>query len=240
MVVRSHAVGYADGTQLRWHTHDWHQLVYAASGALLVETHAGGWIVPPARAVWIPANVTHRLTARGRVQLRTLYVARHLRAASRPLGVIQVSPLLRELILCVVQRGTLDARSAPDDRLARVLRDQLHTIAVVPLELRVPTDHVAGMLAGLLRHDPGANLDDLALRVGASRRTLERRFHDQTGLSLGRWRQRLRLVHAIELMAEGRPVSEVGWAVGYASTSAFVTAFRRQLGTTPGRYFAPP
>lgn len=232
-------MGYADGTQLPWHAHAWHQLAYASRGALVVETDRGGWIVPPARAVWIPATVRHRLTARGRVQLRTLYISRRLRGASHPLRVVPVSPLLRELILCIVQRGALDARAAPDDRLARVLLDQLHTIDVMPLELRLPTDPVAATFAELLRHDPGADLDSLAARVGASRRTLERRFRDQTGMSLGRWRQRLQLVRAIELIAQGRSVSEVGVAVGYSSTSAFVTAFRRQLGTTPGRYFTP-
>lgn len=238
MIVRTHAVGYADGTQLPWHTHnDWHQLVYGSAGVLRVETRSGGWIVPPARGVWVPADVAHRLTARGKVHLRTVYVARHLSAATRSLGVIEITPLLRELILHIVQRSTLDARSAADDRLARVLLDQLQTIDVVPLDLRTPTDPVAAKVAAELHQDPGADLDNLTQRAGASRRTLERRFREQTGMSLGRWRQRLRQVRAIELMAGGCSVSEAGWTVGYASTSAFVTAFRQQLGTTPGRYF---
>lgn len=237
--MRTQAVGYADGTQLHWHAHDWHQLVYASSGVLLLETETGAWIVPPARAVWVPANVTHRLTARGKVQFRTVYVARRLRAASHPLGVVDVSPLLRELILHIVHRGTLEAASAADTRLARVLLDQLQAIDVVPLDLPTPADSVASEVATQLNHDPGADLDVLAHRVGASRRTLERRFREQTGMTLGRWRQRLQLVRAIELLASGTSVSETGWSVGYASTSAFVTAFRRQVGTTPGRYFAP-
>jgi AraC-like DNA-binding protein len=237
--MRTHAVGYADGTRLHWHEHDWHQLVYASAGVLVVETETAAWIVPPARAVWVPANVTHRLTARGKVQFRTVYVSRRLRAASHPLGVVDVSPLLRELILHIVHLGTLRAASAADTRLARVLLDQLQSIDVVPLELPHPADSVAAEVARQLQRDPGADLDALARRVGASRRTLERRFREHTGMSLGRWRQRLQLVRAIELLAAGGSVSETGWHVGYASTSAFVTAFRRQLGTTPGRYFAP-
>lgn len=238
-VVRTHAVGYADGTQLHWHAHDWHQLVYASAGVLLVETETGAWIVPPARAVWVPAGVTHRLTARGRVQLRTVYIARNVRAASPALGVVEVSPLLREVILYIVDRGMLDASSTADRRMAHVLLDQLNALAVAALDLRIPVESVAAEVATQLRHDPGADLDALARRVGASRRTIERRFREQTGLSLGRWRQRLQIVRSIELLAGGASVSEAGWAVGYASTSAFVTAFRRQLGTTPGRYFTP-
>jgi AraC-like DNA-binding protein/quercetin dioxygenase-like cupin family protein len=238
-IVRTHAVGYAEGTQLHWHAHDWHQLVYASSGVLLVETETGAWIVPPARAVWVPASVTHRLTARGKVQFRTVYVARDLRASSRPLGVVEVSPLLRELILHIVHRGMLYAASAADTRLADVLLDQLQAIDVVPLDLPTPADSIAADVAARLLHDPGADIDALAGQVGASRRTLERRFLEQTGMSLGRWRHRLQLLRSIELLAGGTSVSEAGWIVGYASTSAFVTAFRRQVGTTPGRYFDP-
>ncbi|HYN34684.1 MAG TPA: helix-turn-helix transcriptional regulator [Ilumatobacteraceae bacterium] len=238
LIMRTLAVGYADGTRLDWHRHNWHQLVYATSGVLRVDTRTGAWIVPPERGVWLPARVEHRLTARGRVQLRTVYVAAHLRAASRPLGVVNVSPLLRELILHVVQRGMLDARSASDDRLARFLLEQLRAVDVAPLDLRMPTDPAAAEVAALLREKPGTNLDSICRRVGAGRRTIERRFREQTGMTLGRWRQRLQLVRAIELIAEGRTVSESGVMVGYATTSAFITAFRHQLGTTPGRYFA--
>lgn len=231
-------MGYADGTRLDWHRHHWHQLVYATSGVLRVDTRSGSWIVPPERGVWLPAQVEHRLTARGRVQLRTIYVAAHLRSASRPLGVIDVSPLLRELILHVVQRGMLDARSASDDRFARVLLEQLRAVDVAPLDLRTPSDSAASEVAALLRDEPGADLELICRRVGAGRRTIERRFLEQTGTTLGRWRQRLQLVRAIELMAEGSTVSEAGATVGYSTTSAFITAFRHHLGTTPGRYFA--
>ncbi len=237
-LVRTHAVRYAAGTQLQWHSHDWHQLVYADSGVLLVETGDAAWIVPSTRAVWVPAGVRHRLTARGRVDLRTVYVARRLRGGPRSLGVIEVSRLLRELILHVVGRGMLDAGSKPDERLARVLLDQLETINVLHLDLPNVGDGLAAQAAVELRKDPGADLDALARGIGAGRRTLERRFQEQAGMCLGQWRRRLQLIVAIELLAEGRSVSETGWTVGYANTSAFVTAFRRQFGTTPGRYFA--
>ena len=63
-------------------------------------------------------------------------------------------------------------------------------------------------------------------------------FLRETGLTLGRWRRRLRFASALRLLAEGHAVTSVAVDVGYASPSAFVSAFRRELGTTPGRYFA--
>ena len=73
--------------------------------------------------------------------------------------------------------------------------------------------------------------------VGAGQRTLERLFWAQTGLSFGRWRQQLRLAHALKLLAVGQPVTAVALDVGYDSPSAFVSTFRRTFGKTPGRYF---
>jgi AraC-like DNA-binding protein len=62
-------------------------------------------------------------------------------------------------------------------------------------------------------------------------------FRAETGLSFGAWRQRARLLSALQLLAENESVTQTAIAVGYASTSAFVAAFRRALGNTPGQYF---
>ncbi|HEY3503784.1 MAG TPA: helix-turn-helix domain-containing protein [Actinocatenispora sp.] len=60
----------------------------------------------------------------------------------------------------------------------------------------------------------------------------------RTGLSFTDWRTRVRLSAALEHMAAGRSVAQVARRVGYATPSAFVAAFRRQTGRTPGDYFA--
>jgi AraC-like DNA-binding protein len=57
-------------------------------------------------------------------------------------------------------------------------------------------------------------------------------------MSFGKWRQQLRLLHAMRQLALGRPVTTVAFEVGYDSPSAFIAMFRSVLGTTPTRYFA--
>jgi len=81
----------------------------------------------------------------------------------------------------------------------------------------------------------GDSIDALARRYGASRRTLERLFRRQTGLSFGMWRQKARLLDSIRLLAEGKSVTEAAFDSGYAGVSAFVAAFKRTFGYTPGR-----
>src|SRR5678816_3398491 len=60
--------------EIDWHSHPRFQLVYAARGVMTVDTREATWVVPPQRAVWMPPQVEHRLTAKGVVQLRSLYV----------------------------------------------------------------------------------------------------------------------------------------------------------------------
>jgi hypothetical protein len=82
-----------------WHYHDVQQLVYPSRGVLAISTALGTWIVPPQRAVWIPAGVPHAHQAHGPVQMRTLAFPASLDppGLDRP-AVFGVSGLLREVI----------------------------------------------------------------------------------------------------------------------------------------------
>ena len=85
--------------------------------------------------------------------------------------------------------------------------------------------------------DDAGLIKSVARRVATSARTLERIFQEETGMTFGRWRQQLRLLQAMRLLAAGRPVTAVALEVGYESPSAFIAMFKRTLGTTPHRYF---
>jgi AraC-like DNA-binding protein len=239
-IIRTVAAGYASGALLPIHSHNSAQLVYATEGVMTVETEDGTWVVPSYRAVWIPPGVSHSILMSGRVEMRTLYLvpelARHMPTRC---FVLVVGPLLRELILHTIANRSL-RRDVPEHRrLAGVLCDQLRILPAIPLELPLPRDTRAQEVASRLRDEPSdsSSVDTIARRAGASRRTLERIFRKETGMSLGEWRQQARLLHAMRLLAHGAPVTSTALEVGYESTSAFIAAFSRVLGTTPGRYY---
>jgi AraC-like DNA-binding protein len=239
--VRSLAYDYPSGHRIPPHRHAEHQLVYATGGVMIVHTPEGSWVVPPHRGVWVPAGVEHAIEISGPVAMRTLYI---LPGVARSLvdrdacGVLAVPGLLRELILHVVTLGGLDRRVAAEGRLLAVLLDLLELRSSASLCLPEPRDPRAVRIAALLLRDPsGREPLSRVLPRGASRRTIERLFRAETGMSLGRWRQQRRLVHALKLLASGAAVTSVAFDVGYDSPSAFVAAFRRTFGTTPGRYF---
>jgi AraC-like DNA-binding protein/quercetin dioxygenase-like cupin family protein len=222
------------------HRHRRAQLIYAASGVLSVEAQDGVWIVPPERGVWIPAMKRHGLRAASDVELHNVYVEPALAVRfSAECAVVAITPLLRALIGEAV---AMPARYAADSRQARVLSLLLESIDVQPLPaltLPMPDDPRALRMALQVRSQPSVSLgpDQYADQTGASRRTIERLFRDQTGMPFGRWRQQALLIRALELLAIGTPVAHVASSLGYTEVAAFSSMFRRALGASPSRYF---
>jgi AraC-like DNA-binding protein len=234
------AVSLRGGARIPRHRHDVAQLVYAASGVMTVTTPDGSWVVPSLRAVWVPPFVEHAIRMMGDVEMRTVYLSRALAATlPRACCVVQVTPLLRELVLRAVTFGAAYAPKGPEARAAAVLVDEIRGAAVAPLHLPRPADPRALRVVRALEAQPGdpRPLSGWARIAGASPRTLARVFRRETGLGFGAWRQQLRLLRALERLALGDAVTQVALDLGYDSPSAFIAMFRRTLGTSPGRYF---
>lgn len=228
-----------DGALIPWHRHDHAQLVFGASGLMRIESTDGAWIVPPARAVWVPAAVEHQVTFVGQVAMQTLYVmADAVPWMPAECCVMEVPPLLRELVRAAMAISPGYPVDGPDGRLIAVLLDQLRLEPLVQLHLPLPTDRRLRAVTDALVADPAdpRSLEDHARRAGASARTLARRFFAETGLTFGAWRQQLRLHEALARLSQGEPVTSVAFAVGYDSPSAFIAMFRKALGDTPGRF----
>jgi AraC-like DNA-binding protein/mannose-6-phosphate isomerase-like protein (cupin superfamily) len=232
---------YASGYEIPRHRHAKSQVVYARAGVMTVSTAEGTWVVPPQRAVWVPARTEHEIRMSGNVEMRTLYLDA-LAARELPIHccVLNVGTLLRELILSGVDLPQLYALGGPEERLVLVLLDEIRAMQVAPLHLPQPRDPRLLKIATALGRDPadGRDLEQWSRAVAASPRTLARLFRRETGLTFGRWRQQLRLLRALEWLAGGRSVTDIALSLGYDSTSAFVAMFRRNLGHTPGRYFS--
>lgn len=240
--VRTLGITVPPGYRIPSHAHEWPQLVYAVHGVISVTSGAAQWVVPPMRALWIGAGVEHALHMRGRVEMRTIYFRPDMAPKmGSPCCVIEVAPLLRELIVAIVGKGMLHD-SVPGD-LARhtLLVDLLTVNPEKPLVLPMPRDPRAERVAGRVLENPDSAdpLARLARGTGASARTLERLFLSETGMTFGRWRQHARFHEAIRLLAEGNSVGTVAMRVGYSGPSAFIAAFRSNFGTTPAEYFHP-
>lgn len=241
------AITYVSGQTVDEHCHSRAQLIYAVSGVMEITAGKKQWRVPPQRAIWMPARMSHSMLAHGAVELRTVYLPQnvvHSRGAERPM-MIAVSPLLRELIL----RGiALDGSRHRDD-----LRARIHSLAVEELDLLLSesaqaperslplpsgADKRMTRICNAIMADPAHpyGIEEWAQEVGASKRTLARRFLAEFGMSFVNWRQQVRLVSALARLDRGDPVTIIASDLGYETPAAFSLMFRKLTGMTPSRY----
>ena len=230
------------GTRFDWHTHEDHQLAWAATGVLTVltgEVDGRPGCLPPTRALWIPAGLPHETASDGRATMRSLYIRPGLSPVSwTDPTPVAASPLLAELIGYLGEPGLPAGHRAHGEVL---LADLLTPVPVTTIGVRLPSAPTARRVAEALRADPAdrRTLREWGRAVGASERTLARAFAAEAGVPFGRWRTRLRLQAALSMLAAGQPVSRVAGRVGYDTPSAFVAAFHRETGQTPGSFFRP-
>jgi AraC-like DNA-binding protein len=231
------AVDYPANHRIPPHHHPRAQLIYAATGVVVAHTAQGRWVIPPLRAVWMPAHTTHWLHILERSEMRTLYLepgaAPHLPPTA---AVIHIPPLLRELILAAVRIPLVYKLKSRDSLLMQLILHELHATPVPALHLPMPTDRRLLRICTALLENPAANLTIIqwSKKSAMSPKTFERLFLRQTSLTFGRWRQQARLLASLPLLARGDSI------LGYHSPSAFTAMFRTTLGITPSRYFQPP
>lgn len=228
------------GERIGSHWHDWAQLIFSIDGVMSVSTDEGYWVVPPGRAVWIPPLKKHSFEIRTALEMHTLYIdPAILHDAPEHCCVLQASVLLRELVNRLLDYPVDYAPDSRQAHLATVILDEIQATPSTPLHVPRPTQPKLLALASQIVANPADNrtLEEWGARVGASKRTLARMFRHDTGMSFAQWRQQVRLVLSLQMLAESKPVTQVALELGYESPSAFISMFRKSLGTTPSRYF---
>jgi AraC-like DNA-binding protein/mannose-6-phosphate isomerase-like protein (cupin superfamily) len=236
------ARNYRKGTRLDTHMHREAQLVYAAKGTMQVTTPKGRWLVPPDRAVWVPARLEHSIDVLADIQMRTLYfdlawLGREERSASLEAEfVVRVSPLLHQAILALFDNDAPERTGL----LIKLAMLELHQAEDSATFIPLPHEPRCRRAADIVLGDPtGAHeIETLAREVGTSARTLSRLFSSETQLSFKSWCQRARIAAAIErLSVDGNvSVKQLAADLGYASVPAFSHAFRQVTGKTPTEF----
>ena len=232
---------YAAGSVFPDHAHRRGQFAFASRGTISLTTPEGRWLVPPQRACWVPAGVAHAMAMRGPVTMLNVFVAADEVAAVRlpaRCGVYAVSALLRHLMDDAVDLPAMYDLDGRGGRLMQLLVAEIAAMPRLSLHAPLPRDPRLVRTCQQLFDAPSiaASLDEVAAEAGMSRRTFTRQFRADTGVGFAEWRQQVCLLAAIERLDAGQPVTRIALDLGYASPSAFSSAFRRVLGESPSRY----
>lgn len=234
------AEDYPHGTVIAPHRHDRAQFLYAVEGVMLVRSASERWLVPPNRGVWLAAGTEHSVRMSGNVKMRTAFVATNaVPALPTHSRVLDVSPLLRALLLAVLDVRIDGPLGGRDERLMLLLLDEIRAAPTLALHLPWPRDkRLVPVCERLVKLPAEATLvSEWAHRLGISVKTFHRLFQRETRVTFGRWRQQARLMLALEQLAAGNKVVDVALAHGYGNASAFAAMFKRHFGVTPTAFY---
>ncbi len=217
------------------------QLLYVATGAMRLDTADGTWTVPPRRAVLIPPDTNHQVLMDG-VSASSLYIE----PAAVPwfpnrCQVVNVSPLLRSLLLAAMHLPAEYQLRGRDAALIELILYEIQLEMPLPLDLPMPrrTDlrSICQSFVGApsIRQMPG----QWAAALHVSKRTFNRMFRAETGLTFQQWRQRACVLHAIHLLSHGMTVTQTATTLGYDTPAAFSAMFTQQVGSTPKSFHHP-
>lgn len=237
--VAFHVRVVEDEQRIPFHQHRKGQLILALHGAITCEVENAMWMVPPQFAVWIPGLLPHSNKATPSARLCFLFIEPGAVSMPDRCCTLKISPLVRELILTLAERIPAEQEPATR-RLVQVLFDELPRQPQEQLQLPVSTHPKIRLMSDTMAESPAAwqTLHQWARHFAMSERNLARLVVSETGLSFRRWRHQLQLIVALQGLISGQSVQQVAQNLGYDSTTAFITMFKKGLGQTPARYVA--
>lgn len=232
------ATDYPAGTLLDTHSHRRAQFLYGATGLMEAGTDDGAWVVPPSCGVWIPAGKPHRVRMVG-VSTCSLYIEPgSVPRQAAQCEVLQVSPLLRQLLLASADLPAAYGQRGRDGALAQLILHELERAPTLPFFAPLPRDAALAALCAAFLHSPQVHAlpGDWARQLHKSERSFTRFFRTETGMSFGAWRQQACLLAALSRLSRGDAVTTVALELGYESPGAFSTMFRKRLGRPPSEF----
>ncbi len=228
------------------HTHEWHQLLYAISGVLVVTLEGERYFIPPEQAIWLPAGCQHSVYTEFGADLKSLYIDRSYRGLDTPDSVersqkstvLHITPLMRELIKEAAGFAVEYSLVGYENDLIQLLLQTLSRLRREEGYLPWPTEKDLFQLCNRLYEQPDdtSSTAVLAQSVSMSQRTLDRKFRKETGMSLKHWRLQLKMLKAIELLNTGQSITSIALDLGYSSPSPFIYMFRERTGISPVQY----
>jgi len=212
-----------------------HQVFWSPDGVLAVRRGETSRFVSSREMLWVRRGVVTEVRGLG-VQTVLRVCLRQAPAAltSLPAAALAPEEHVGTRLLRIARPGVSEAEG---------LRTRVEMLDALSASPAVEIDHVgagdtpAHMVARALLANPAdaTSLADWAARLHVSAKTLQRDLEREFAVTFTALRTRIRLKAAVAMLAD-RSVTETAHLVGYASASAFVAAFTREFGKSPGRY----
>ncbi|WP_104665932.1 AraC family transcriptional regulator [Ensifer adhaerens] len=219
------------GLVIEAHVHPFPQLLYAQAGVLSVSTDQGNWVIPPHRALWLPPLCVHEVRMLTDTNITSLMLRTCAGLDALECSVLDVSPLLRALLLSALQLDAARDKTEREDLMLALLKAEIvaarTNVSPIPLPKNEKLRALCQAAVGNLLID--CPVTYFADELGITVRTFSRLFKREIGMSYREWMDRVRVSYARAQLDQGTPAKVVASDLGY-TPSAFSTMMRRAGG----------
>jgi len=220
------------------HSHEKGQLVYVESGFQYITVDGKIYLLPQNHAAWIPPGAVHKTNSHSEKIKLMIMFAEVNSVFHHELHVFSVPSVLKEMIK-YAERWSKSLENNPDEILfLKALFNELPHFVEHSLKLHIslPEDKRLAEPIGYLHnhYQEDIKIEELSEISLLSLRTLERIFKKETGMTLNKYQQILRIIKSLELLSSGDlTISETAYKVGYKSVQAFTRSFQSVMQAKP-------
>ncbi|HEX5381410.1 MAG TPA: helix-turn-helix domain-containing protein [Acinetobacter sp.] len=238
-LIEVHEYFYARNDEIAAHSCIWGDFNFSLNGILDYEIEGIHHLSPPNYGLWIPAHTAHACIAR-EIQ-PTHYICIHLHPElckyfPQTTKAVEISPFLRHLIKEVLRQKPVTT-SAEYEHLLHVLLDQLRTAPAYEHYLPQTQHRVLKPILQQLANPQcfTKSLQQILHEFQFTERHLLRLSQQELQLSLAEWRNRAKILYAIDQLHAGSTVKKLAYDLGYQHSSSFIEFFKRYTGQTPAQ-----
>lgn len=222
------------------HTHHRAQLTFVEEGYQYFHIDQKIYLVPQHHVIWVPSGKAHRISSEAQTVNLMVFLFRSVFNEDfyRHVHVFPVPPVLKEMLLYASKWNQLLTEDEEQDLFFKAILKSLPNFCKESsyLEIPVPSDvrliPVCEHINSNFRYSLDTDL--LAEKAQMSVRSLQRIFKNETGITLQKYLQLVRILKSIELLDTGQyTLSQIAYKVGYQSLSAFTASYQAIMKSRP-------
>ena len=222
------------------HVHSFYQLTYVEEGYQYFHIDQKVYFVPQNHVILIPSNTLHRTTSDAKTVILKvlLFKSAPEKDFYRDVQVFSAPSVLSEMLAYASKWNKLDESNEEQSVFLKAVLISLPHFYQEnsSLEIPIPKDQRLTPVCHFINQNYKYNLstDELANIARMSIRTLQRTFKRETGVTLKKYVQLIRILKSIELIDTNQyTFTEVAYKVGYKSLSAFTNSYFTVMKTHP-------
>lgn len=226
------------------HRHSKAQLIYVESGFQYLTVNEKIYLLPQNHAAWIPSNAIHKTNSHSEtIKLMIMFFdVNKTDLFYHEVSIFSVSPVLKEMIKYAEKWSKNIKENADENIFLRALYNELPNFVAdsIQLHISLPEDK---RLTKAIKHlnnnytKDYFRMEELGEISALSLRSIERIFKKETGLTLSKYQQMLRIIKSLELLSANKwTISEIAYKVGYKSLQAYTNSFRSIMQYSPSDF----